>query len=110
MRIHTFLISLASLALLLVPQLPSQINTGTISGTVSDAQGAVIPGADVTVTLTELGDTLALGTNEVGAYRAPGPPARAPPRPGRPPRNVTSRSWTRRSAAVSAAPETAPFR
>ncbi len=72
MRIHTFLISLASLALLLVPQLPSQINTGTISGTVSDAQGAVIPGADVTVTLTELGDTLALGTNEVGAYRAPG--------------------------------------
>ena len=62
--------------LLLVILLPfplfAQINTGTILGTVRDAQGAVVPGADVTVTLTELGVSVALSTNESGVFQASG--------------------------------------
>lgn len=54
-----------------------QINTGTIAGTVKDAQGAVIPGADVIITHRALGVTTRLVTNEVGVYVAsalrPGP-------------------------------------
>ena len=58
--------------LALATPLISQINSGTIFGTVRDPQGAVVPGADVTVTLTDLGDTLVLSTNEAGVYQAAG--------------------------------------
>lgn len=68
---HILCSSLASLLATALPLLP-QINTGSIFGTVTDAQGAVIPGAEVTVTLVELGHTAALNTNEVGAYHAAG--------------------------------------
>lgn len=47
-----------------------QINTGTIVGTVSDQQGAVIPGVSVRVTQVNLGVTTDLVTNETGAYVA----------------------------------------
>ena len=50
----------------------AQINTGTIVGTVRDAQGAVVPGADVTVTLTSLGSSVRLSTNEAGVFQATG--------------------------------------
>ena len=50
----------------------AQINTGTIVGTVRDAQGAVVPGASVTVTLSELGVSVDLVTNEVGIFLATG--------------------------------------
>ncbi len=54
-----------------------QINTGTITGTVRDAQGGVIPGADVTLTQRDLGVVTRLITNDVGVYVAsalrPGP-------------------------------------
>ena len=56
---------------LAIPAL-AQINTGTIVGTVRDAQGAVVPGADVTVTLSDLGVSVALSTNEAGIFLAPG--------------------------------------
>ena len=60
--------------LVLVLAVPSlaQINTGTIVGTVRDAQGAVVPGADVTVTLSDLGVSVVLSTNEAGIFLAPG--------------------------------------
>ena len=64
MHARAFFIFLAILPLT-VP-LIAQINTGTIIGTVRDPQGAVIPGADVTVTLTSLGDSIVLSTNEAG--------------------------------------------
>ena len=57
--------------LLAIPSL-AQINTGTIVGTVRDAQGAVVPGADVTVTLSDLGVSVVLSTNEAGIFLAPG--------------------------------------
>ncbi len=70
MRWRTLLISL----LVLLPAFPllAQINSGTIFGTVRDAQGAVVPGANVTVTLTRLGASLDLSTNEAGVYQATG--------------------------------------
>jgi len=43
---------------------------GTIEGTVSDDQGAVLPGVTVTVTNVETGDTRSVVTNESGLYRA----------------------------------------
>ena len=50
----------------------AQINTGTILGTVRDAQGGVVPGAAITVTLTELGVSVDLITNEAGVFQATG--------------------------------------
>lgn len=58
--------------LLVACPVAAQINTGTIVGTVRDAQGAVVPGADVTVTLTSLGSSLRLSTNEAGVFQAAG--------------------------------------
>ncbi len=43
-------------------------NTATISGIVSDATGAVIPGAQVTSTCGETGAVATVSTNEVGSY------------------------------------------
>ena len=68
---YRFLLVLFSFSLSAVPLL-GQINTGTILGTVSDAQGAVIPGADVVVTATDLGVSVTLSTNAAGAYQASG--------------------------------------
>ena len=55
----------------------AQINTGTIVGTVRDSQGAVIPGATITVTHMNLGVSRELITNDTGSFVAsalrPGP-------------------------------------
>lgn len=48
----------------------AQAPTGGIEGTVSDATGAVIPGAKVTVTETATGRTIELTTNSAGRYSA----------------------------------------
>ena len=45
-------------------------NTATISGIVTDSTGAVIPGAEVTITREETGTVSSVSTNEVGAYTA----------------------------------------
>ena len=50
----------------------AQINTGTILGTVRDAQGGVVPGAAITVTLTGLGVSVDLTTNDAGVFQATG--------------------------------------
>ncbi|MBI3894956.1 MAG: TonB-dependent receptor [Acidobacteria bacterium] len=48
----------------------AQVTTGTVSGTVSDSTGAVIPGATVTLRNTETGITRTLSTNAQGRYNA----------------------------------------
>ena len=66
-------------ALLLVIALPAwgQIDNGNITGRVMDSTGAVIAGAAVTVTQTEMNFETVTQTNEEGIYRAqslrPGP-------------------------------------
>src|SRR5579864_8408529 len=49
----------------------AQITTGTISGTVKDSSGAMIPGAAVTVTNVDTGTTRKLTTDAGGRYSAP---------------------------------------
>src|SRR5881397_1730511 len=48
-----------------------QTANGRISGTVKDQTGALIPGAEVTVTDTARGVIRTLATGEAGAYLAP---------------------------------------
>ncbi|MGA8300740.1 MAG: carboxypeptidase regulatory-like domain-containing protein, partial [Terriglobales bacterium] len=48
-----------------------QSSAGTIQGTVTDVQGAVIPDASVTITNSGTGKTLILKTNGEGLYSAP---------------------------------------
>ena len=49
----------------------AQTNTGTISGTVKDSSGAMVPNAQVTITNTSQQTSERLQTNNVGAYVAP---------------------------------------
>jgi hypothetical protein len=49
----------------------SQVNTGTISGTVRDASGAVLPGASVAVLNQDTGITRTVTSNAAGRYAAP---------------------------------------
>jgi hypothetical protein len=51
--------------------LQAQTNTGTIVGTVTDPTGAVIPGARVLITNTNLQNTTELRSNAAGAFVAP---------------------------------------
>jgi Carboxypeptidase regulatory-like domain/TonB dependent receptor len=44
---------------------------GTVTGTIRDASGSVIPGATVTVTNVAMGTTVAIVTNEVGFFQVP---------------------------------------
>ncbi len=49
----------------------AQVDTGTISGIVTDSSGAIIPGAQVTVTRPETNVHVTLSTNEAGFFSAP---------------------------------------
>ena len=60
------------LALCAAPFALGQQSTGTISGLVTDQQGAVIPGARVEVRNTSTNAAFATSTNESGLYVAPG--------------------------------------
>ncbi len=62
----------AIVLLLAVCQAFGQQNTGTISGTVSDQQGAVIPGAAVEVKNVSTNFLFTASTSENGLYTAPG--------------------------------------
>jgi len=62
---------LIALAMALPAAAQSTAINGTIEGTVTDEQGAVLPGVTVTVTNVDTGDTRAVVTNESGLYRAP---------------------------------------
>ena len=48
-----------------------QINTATLSGTVKDSSGAVVPDASVVVTETATGTTRTIRTNAAGLFTAP---------------------------------------
>src|SRR5215471_9658235 len=48
-----------------------QSATGSITGIVTDAQSAVVPGADVTATNAQTGVAAKTRTNEVGVYNIP---------------------------------------
>ncbi|MFN0122627.1 MAG: carboxypeptidase-like regulatory domain-containing protein, partial [Blastocatellia bacterium] len=74
MRIPTLLFRLSfyALALLSLSQMVfAQQFAGTLRGTVRDAQGAVVPGADVTISNQETGVAITLATNSDGSYVAP---------------------------------------
>ena len=74
-RKSTRSIALLSCLLLLIPVAAfSQAGNGTITGTVTDATGAVIPGAGVDVTNTETGVVFSTISTESGNYVAPGLP------------------------------------
>jgi hypothetical protein len=59
------------IVLLCTGVLVGQTNKGGISGTVFDSQGAVVPGATVTITNLGTNQALKLKTSEAGAYSAP---------------------------------------
>jgi len=61
----------AALLLTLVPVFAQQ-NTGTISGTVTDPEGAVLAGAQVVVIQSDTKAAFRTATNESGNYIAPG--------------------------------------
>ena len=65
------LILVASLALAALPAWAQNVGTGTISGTVTDIQKAVVAGASVTITNTDTGLARTLQSNEDGIYSAP---------------------------------------
>ena len=52
----------------------AQVSTGQISGRVTDASGAVLPGVTVTATQTETQSVRTTVTNEVGAFTLPNLP------------------------------------
>lgn len=56
------------LAFILIPSLSAQVDTGTILGTVYDSSGAIIPGAQVTITHEGTGATQAAETRADGTY------------------------------------------
>ena len=61
-----------SLLILLALPLAAQQGTGTISGTVTDAQDAVVTGADVEVANLDTGAVFHAKANDQGFYIAPG--------------------------------------
>src|SRR6185312_15399250 len=64
-------LTLVCAALLLLPALAhAQTVTGTMQGVVSDAKGAVVPGAQVIIRNVETGQERTLQTNGEGAYVA----------------------------------------
>ena len=58
-----------ALTLVWAPTLYAQLNRGVLEGVVSDAQGAVVPGVDVTVTSVERNESQSVKTNNAGYYR-----------------------------------------
>ena len=56
------------LSCLMLPGLSAQTDTGTIVGTVTDATGAIIPGAPITATNTENGSKLTAVSNDAGEF------------------------------------------
>src|ERR1700733_8377869 len=61
---------LASLATSSRVAAQSTIATGSIQGTITDASGAVVPSAKITITNQDTGQALAVNTNASGAYNS----------------------------------------
>ena len=76
-------------SLFAAPRASAQVTTGTVSGTIKDAQGAVVPGATVVLTSEARGTRLApVVSNEAGGFVIP---------------NVTADTYTVATAYRSAA-------
>ena len=74
MRLRAFpqIVALAMLAALLIPEpAAAQLTRGGISGIVRDQQGAVVPGATVTVKNLSTGAVRSAVTDVNGLYRVP---------------------------------------
>src|SRR5215469_16883116 len=65
--VKTLLLGVLLLSLFVV-YVAAQIETGTLSGTVTDPSGAVVPGAKITATNTGTGLTRTVNTNSGGNY------------------------------------------
>src|SRR5947209_13438619 len=71
MKCHRDLLLIAAFASLATAQLQAQsLNRGQIRGTVTDVQGAIVPGVDVSVASTETNLVTRLTTNQSGFYLA----------------------------------------
>ena len=57
--------------ILLSTALMAQSERGTITGTVQDASGAVVPGAKVTLTNTQTGVGFSMPSNAAGEFTVP---------------------------------------
>jgi hypothetical protein len=68
---HRQLVLLFSIAILCAPLRSFGQTTATITGIVTDASGAVIPGVGITITNIETDQTRSATTNETGRYYAP---------------------------------------
>ena len=58
-------------ALLLAASAPAQNITGTILGTVKDSTGAVVTGAEVSITNMDTNQAVKASTSQIGNYEAP---------------------------------------
>src|SRR5712671_384649 len=67
-----FSLALGAILLMICSGMLAQttVSTGSIVGTLTDPQGALIPGARVTVTNVGTGQTIELTTNSAGAYNS----------------------------------------
>ena len=63
--------AIAVLFLAFSPAAVAQVITGSITGTVSDETGAVLPGVEITVQNQETGISRTVISNDEGSYRAP---------------------------------------
>ena len=73
MKIRVLVSVLSVLSLLGVSQLSAQLGTqGSILGVTTDTTGAVIPGAEVSITNVETGQNVNTTTNEVGIFEVLG--------------------------------------
>src|SRR5436190_11703997 len=63
--------AILALSLSLCSNLFSQVDTGSILGTVRDASGGVVPGATISLTNENMGLTLKTTTNADGNYQFP---------------------------------------
>ena len=71
---RTLKFSIYTLILLLtvtVGSVSAQLTTGTITGTITDETGALLPGVDVTLTNTDTGLTRGSGLERGGTLRSP---------------------------------------
>ncbi len=64
-------LTLALLCVVAATNALAQESRGTITGTVVDSSGAVVPGASVTITNVARGTSVTLVTNDVGFFQAP---------------------------------------
>lgn len=67
-------IGLLSLLLALNVSLSGQVTTGTVSGSIKDSSGAVLPGVNVKIQNTDTGATRVVSTDTRGYYSAPNLP------------------------------------